>query len=82
MNQPGSVEPSLSALMPLSVPFPGMFRLLKPKPSLSFSACVKSKNIYTNVYAIMNPPMFTAMNSTVSHANSTTAFNTVMVHFC
>ena len=39
-------------------------------------------NVYTNVYAMTNPPMFTAMNSSVSHANSTTAFNTVMAHFC
>ena len=39
-------------------------------------------NVYTKLYAIMNPPMFTPMNSNVSHAKSTTAFNTVMAHFC
>ena len=30
----------------------------------------------------MKPPMFTATNSSVSQAKSTTAFNNVMGHFC
>ena len=49
---------------------------------LSSSAGLRIKAVYTKLYAITNPPMFTAKNSIVSHAKSTTAFNTVMAHFC
>lgn len=42
---------------------------------------IKSGKSYANVKAITNPPMFTAMNKSVSHANNTTAFNTVVAHF-